>query len=359
MKAQRTGRGPRELCRGRRSGSTGSRALWCVAIALLPATFLLLSILPAAWAQNPSNEAGTAAGGGEAAGNLIGVYITALRDFDTVDDSFGADFWIWSVHPRGDNPLDSTEFVNAEQLETRLKETTSRNDQEWSRLKARATVLHDWDVSNFPFDRQTLTIDLGIVDPGARAYGVDRAGSGYGANVAPNGWRVTGFTVERRTVASDTDFGDPLSSGNSSQEHLFVSVALERDSVVGFFKLVAGVYAAIAIALLTFLMTPDQPPIFAGRTTVLVGALFATVVNLQVGDNVLGSLEGLSMVAKIHIIALAYVFAATLMTLLSRKTCEAGQKDRARRRDLISLCVFGISFLVINVVLILQAAASG
>lgn len=335
----------------------GSHALRRAAIVLLTVVALLAAIPAAAWAQDQANDAQTAdTGGGEA---LMGVYISALRDFDTVDDSFGADFWLWSVHPQGDNPLDSTEFVNAEQLETRLGETTRRGDQEWSRLKARATVLHDWDVSNFPFDRQTLTIDLGIVGSDARTYGVDRAGSGYGSRAAPNGWRVTGFDVERRTVASATDFGDPASSGNSTQEHLFVSVALERDSVVGFFKLVAGVYAAIAIALLSFFMTPDQPPIFAGRMTVLVGALFATVVNLQVGDNVLGSLEAVSLVAKIHIIALAYVFAATLMTLISRKTCEAGEKNRARRRDMILLGAFGGSFVVINLFLILQAAASG
>ncbi len=249
--------------------------------------------------------------------------------------------------------------MNAEQLETRLKETTRRGDLEWSRLKARATVLHDWNVSNFPFDRQTLTIDLGIVGSDARSYGVDHADSGHGRNIAPNGWRIAGFDVERRTVASTTDFGDPTSSGNSTQEHLFVSVALERESVVGFFKLVAGVYAAIAIALLSFLMAPDQPPVFSGRMTVLVGALFATVVNLQVSDNVLGSIEGVSLVAKIHIVALVYVFAAALMAVVSRRNYDSGHKDHARRRDLISLGVFGVTFVVINLILILQAASSG
>ena len=354
------GSGSRVRRRGERPKTirAGRRALRRAAIAALVAVAALAAVSPVAWAQGPSDD-GRNAAGGEAEDGRIGVHVTTLRNFDTVGDSFGADFWLWSVYPRGDNPLENIEFVNAEQLETRLGETTRRDDREWSRLKARATVLHDWDVSNFPFDRQTLTIDLGIVDPEARAYGVDRAGSGYGDNVAPNGWRVTGFSVERRTVTSDTDFGDPASSGNSTQEHLFVSVALERDSVVGFFKLVAGVYAAVAVALLSFFMTPDQAPVFAGRMTVLVGALFATVVNLQVGDNVLGSLEALSMVAKIHIIALAYVLAATFVTLVSRRSCESGQKDRARRRDTISLGVFGGSFLVVNLVLILQAAASG
>jgi hypothetical protein len=35
----------------------------------------------------------------QAAGCPIGVYITSLRDLDPVGDSFGIDFWVWSVHP--------------------------------------------------------------------------------------------------------------------------------------------------------------------------------------------------------------------------------------------------------------------
>ena len=96
-----------------------------------------------------------------------------------------------------------------------------------------------------------------------------------------------------------------------------VTVELQRESVVGFVKLVAGVYAAIAIALLSFLMAPEH-----GRMTVLVGALFATVINMQVDY-------------------------------------DSGREARARRRDLVSLFVFGASFLVINAILIVLAATSG
>jgi hypothetical protein len=138
-----------------------------------------------------------------------------------------------------------------------------------------------------------------------------------------------------------------------------VTVELQRESVVGFVKLVAGVYAAIAIALLSFLMAPDQAPIFSGRMTVLVGALFATVVYMQVGDSLLGSPEAVSLVDKIHIVALAYVFVAAVMAVFSWRDYDLGRESRARRRDLASLCVFGASFLVINAILIVLAAVAG
>ena len=138
-----------------------------------------------------------------------------------------------------------------------------------------------------------------------------------------------------------------------------VTVELQRESVVGFVKLVAGVYAAIAIVLLSFLMAPDQAPVFSGRMTLLVGALFATIVNMQVGNSVLSSPEAVSLVDEIHIIALVYVFAAAIMAVVSRRDYVSGRESRARRRDLVSLCVFGASFLVINAILIALTAVAG
>jgi hypothetical protein len=53
--------------------------------------------------------------------------------------------------------------------------------------------------------------------------------------------------------------------------------------------------------MLSFLMAPEQATVFSGRMAVLVGALFATVVNMQVSNTVLGYPEEVSLVDKIHI----------------------------------------------------------
>src|SRR5829696_5878699 len=328
-----------------------------VATTLLPLLASIFLVTPGAWALDGRAKGGSSAG---AAPCPIGVYLTSLRDLDPAGDSFGIDFWVWSVHPPGDNPLADLEFVNAKQIETRLERTTGRGDREWSRLKARATVLHDWDLRDFPFDRQILALDLAVSGSEAPAScGVDRAGSGYNKGIAPEGWRISAFDVERHTREEATDFGDPAPSGKSAQEHVLVSVELQRESVVGFVKLVAGVYAAVAIALVSFLMAPEQATVFSGRMTVLVGSLFASVVNMQVGNSLLGSPEAVSLVDKIHIVALAYVFVAAVMAIISWRDYVSGHKDRARRRDLVSLCVFGASFVLINAILILLAAVAG
>lgn len=326
------------------------------ALAVLLLTLVLMSLdqsAPAAAAAQEDSVSGT---GGSAP---LGVYITSLHDFDSVNGSYGVDYWLWSVHQPELDPLESVEFVNAKQIDSRLDQTSGWGELRWSRSKVRATVLHDWDLRNYPFDRQALKLELR--NTGGFTYRTDAANSGYDEDIEPEGWRITNFEIVNRTVDYTTTFGDPEKplGGGSNQEHVFVTVEMQRDSVTNFFKLVAGVYAAIAITLLAFLMKPDAPTVFSGRMAVLVGALFATVVNMQVSNGVLGFMDDVSMVDKIHIVAMFYVFAAALMAVLSRITYESGRKELARRRDWISLCAFGVSFMLINAVLISLAAVAG
>ena len=73
----------------------------------------------------------------------------------------------------------------------------------------------------------------------------------------------------------------------------------------------------------------------------------------------LGSPEAVSLVDEIHILAVAYVFVAAVMAVISWRDYNSGREARARRRDHISLCVFGASLLVINAILIVLAPTSG
>lgn len=73
----------------------------------------------------------------------------------------------------------------------------------------------------------------------------------------------------------------------------------------------------------------------------------------------LGSLEEIAMVHKIHILAMAYVFVAALLAIVSRRRCDSGKVQRAKRQDLVGLCLFSVSFVVFNIILITEAAIAG
>src|ERR687893_857640 len=255
----------------------------------------------------------------EAIDSPTGIFITSLHDLDVTADTFGVDYWVWSVHPPELNPLETLEFYNAEEAHADLDQTAERGDRSWSQRKISAVVRHDWDLSNFPFDRQVLDIVLeeGVADTNALVYTADTANSGYNEDIKLDGWRITNFTIEERTVHYATTFGDPGISSGSSYARLVASVQIEREDIAGFFKLVAGVYAASAICLLSFLMVPDIPPIFGARMVVLVGSLFATVISLRASEAVLGSTASLSLVDKIHIVAMVFILIAALIAVFA------------------------------------------
>ena len=51
----------------------------------------------------------------------VGAYLITVTAFDPAADTFHADLWLWSVCPNGTRrPLETMEFVNAEEIETRL-----------------------------------------------------------------------------------------------------------------------------------------------------------------------------------------------------------------------------------------------
>jgi hypothetical protein len=306
--------------------------------------------------DNPTDTEDT-----EAIDSPIGIFITSLHDLDVTADTFGVDYWVWTVHPPELNPLETLEFYNAKEAHADLDQTAERGDRSWSQRKISAVVRHDWDISNFPFDRQVLDIVLeeGVADTTALMYSADTANSGYNEDIYLEGWHITDFALEERTVDYATTFGDPDIFDGSSYARLVASVQLQRETMTGFFKLVTGVYVASAIGFLSFLMIPQHPPIFGARMGVLVGALFATVLSLRSSEAVLGTTESVSLVDKIHILAMVYILIAALITVLVRKAYESGKEELAKRRNRVWLRVLGISFVLINGLLIIMAAIAG
>src|SRR5215218_1476161 len=125
------------------NGSGGRPGLRSATLACLLAAVLLSLILPAPaahglLAKQAQNDLHADATGVNPSERTLGIYITSLHDFDVANDSFGVDYWLWSVHPSRTDPLDDVEFVNAKQVDIRLDRTADRGDVFWSRKKVRA-----------------------------------------------------------------------------------------------------------------------------------------------------------------------------------------------------------------------------
>lgn len=91
----------------------------------------------------------------------VGIYLISLHDFDLAEESFSADFWLWSTCPSEDlQPLKVVDFAKSKSITTSFYNTLKREKGYWSYVKVSGTFRYDWNIRNFPFDRHTLQIIL-------------------------------------------------------------------------------------------------------------------------------------------------------------------------------------------------------
>jgi len=81
-----------------------------------------------------------------------------------------------------------------------------------------------------------------------------------------------------------------------------------------------------------------------------VACLFSALVNMQGSESVMGRTQSLTLVDRIHLVAV-YIFAGALATVFSRLTAEAGQGKQAMWLDpRLLFRVLTISFIVQNAI---------
>lgn len=332
-----------------------------LAVVLLP-----LAVSPATVGKRPISEPGTC---------LLGVYIQDLRDFQFAENSLFASMRLWSVCPGTEqSPLNDLAILNANEIKMgdlnsqRLVNNSEyfRNDSRvyWSTRTIEGTFYHPWSAKNFPFDRHTLAFEFEMFRKDADSFFLtpDYRHSGFDPSLNSSEWIARDFSITEVPHRYATNFGRP--DQRQSQDGIYsrirVELTLQRASLTSFLKLCAGVYAAVVIAGLAFVMDMREPDIVSGRTGLLVGCLFAAIVNMQQAEAALGMSEDVTLTDSIHVVSILYILVASFLAIVTYLRCEAGQEDRARYVDRrICLPVYMSTFVVFNIVLIAYAAMIG
>jgi len=252
------------------------------------------------------------------------------------------------------------DFVDAIEVRKSLAASSERGGIVWSYVKVSGTFRHAWDVRSYPFDRHELSIVVENTDAPASsfAYVADHQGSKPSRDIRLDGWKITGFSIEAFTYVYDTIFGDPAFAGKSSSDYsrLAVTASIARTKLLGFGKLVAGVYVAFALSALAFLLGPYNG---RRRTNLLVGTLFAVLVNQRVAESQLGRTESVTLIDQIHVLAMVYIFAIALVGIYSQWLFDRNRQDRAVRVDVVGFWVTCVSYGALNLALIWAAAIRG
>jgi hypothetical protein len=293
---------------------------------------------------------------------VIGVYVTQIYDLDPTGGSFTASFWLWTRHRGGDiRPLDTIHILGAKKVESEPTLTMVKAGQVWDQKFFRAVIRFAWELREYPFDEHNFVIrfEEGLYDGEVLVYVPDRVQSGIDPGSMGSRWNIGSFRFDAEIRRSPTTYGDPtLNQAKSFSAQGVVTIYAERRQTIIFVKLLIGAYVALLLALLSYRIKTDQPTLFSARLGLLVGSLFATVVNLRSTEAVLGRTDDFTLVDKIHITISLYILVAAVSALISRHLCERDRVALSQTIDKYSLLVTAAIFLVINVLMISNAVIS-
>lgn len=286
----------------------------------------------------------------------IGAYVMRLNDLNPSTASFSTDLWIWTLSSPGSplHPIQTLRLQNTKSVSADVPGEADQNGVRWGYREFAAVVNKDWDTREFPFDHHTLAIriDETIYDLDALKYVPDNRGSHIDPRVKIPGWRITGERLETRTVDYQTRFGDP--DPNKSGSHwseAWLLIDVRRNGLGIFLKIIMVAYIAFALVLLSFLM---DAPVFSSRISMLVGCLFATVVNMRASESVIGRTDSFTLVDRIHLLVAFFIFVSAVVALATRHT----EAQRARRIDRRAALASVAIFVTANALLIGRAFAN-
>ena len=291
----------------------------------------------------------------------IGAFITALYNIDPNGGVFNADFWVWTLSPK------NSKYKMEESLEINYSSSlfpkiiSNQNSEilnqktSLQQRKVQGVFLHDFDLEKYPFDTQTLKIyfEDGTLNSSRLQYQPDTS-SGYDRAISIDGWKIQSVSLKEELKTYDSNFGNFNAPNKESYSQAVLNIILERDAPMIFFKLTAGLFLAVFVALCSCFMSTHSEDIFSGRMGLLGGTLLAVVVSQQFVDSKLGETTTVTMIDSMHLLGMAIIMFLLIITGISRVLSEKeAPLISSRRLDLVSFGVLFSTFVLLSAYIVL------
>ncbi len=157
--------------------------------------------------------------------------------------------------------LENAEITNAKEYDYTLSTVEERDTINYGAQKAKAIIKKDWEIENFPFDKQDLKviIESGDKDTSELIFVNDTINSLLDENVDLKGWKIESFNTNAGVRNYKTNYGDPAIKEHQNGFATFeFNIKIKRESWGLFIKLFSGVYIAFAISMMVFFMGPEN-----------------------------------------------------------------------------------------------------
>jgi hypothetical protein len=279
----------------------------------------------------------------------VGAYIFSLYDLDFPGNKLNADFYLW-YNTKKDSMglLENLEIINSTELTKSYEMNEKRGNIFFHSVRINTKIKEQWEVNNFPFDRQIIEIRIEDFDKDntKMVFVADTAASKIDKDVHLDGWKIKDFGIKIDNHTYETNYGDPDIPLNeySSFSRATLYFTLEREGKGLFFKLFIGLFISVLISLLTFFVNPlDLDPRFG----LSVGAIFAAIASQYVITSTLPQNESLTLVDILHDVSFIYIFLCILISTISLHYMKTGKEVLSQKLDRYSFFVFAISYFLL------------
>lgn len=293
----------------------------------------------------------------------IGAYITSLYDINQSRGTYSADIWIWAISDiKSKYKLE--DFLEINYFSNEFMRTFSGYNKEKidgkyiiEQKKVQGTFLHDFDMRDFPFDKQYLKFSFeDSTNDSSKVRYVADLKSGYDKSISIDGWIIKKIVAQEVNKNYDTNFGIYTKPSTVQYSQVEVTTELVRDSAAIFFKLTIGLLIAVLVALTSCLMPTHSGDIFSGRMGLLGGALIAAVVNQQFADSSQGNTTTVTLIDKLHMLGMFMMIVLLAVTARSRMLFEIYKnEEKSSKLDYTALAVCTILFFGSTLYFVLSA----
>lgn len=288
----------------------------------------------------------------------VGMFITNLFDVDFARQDVEAQFWVWFDHADAAfDPKKDVEIVNARSANVMGSyRTPVDNGQFWDQVKYSTVLDQNWNVANYPFDRQKIRIVLESTEADARKlqFEADVEGTKLRRDLSLAGWRIEDMRIFAANELYETSYGDPTMSsmGPSIYPRVTVEVDVKRNgwrlllsTFIGFGLAIA--LAGIVLTSSAFRRLSDVIDIGA-QLAIGTGALFSTIGSGYILQSGLPPTTEFSLADAFQLTA----FAVTFLTMLLIFALHVLRKRRLREAAIMTGRIFFVLYLISVAVII-------
>ncbi|MEO5684375.1 MAG: hypothetical protein ABIQ88_17170 [Chitinophagaceae bacterium] len=290
----------------------------------------------------------------------IGIYINSIYDFKLDDKSYMADFWVWVNYKNDnlkfDNRLEITNGKSADFTHYSMEKKAGWN---WATQKCKAELIHQWDVSKFPFDKQQLHIEIEDTesDSSRLIYLADGANSKIDSLFCLSEWHIEHFGLTHSVKTYQTTYGNPSLTGRSSYPRVVAEITISRNnSWTKLIKLLTGVYVAFLISCIVFFVSNESQD---SRFCLCVGGIFAAIGNKYIVESVVPSSVSNTLMDNVHTLTFIFILLITVVMIISLRLYQSGdeqKKQRSHKIDRWSFYIFTLLYTILNVIMVYLAA---